>query len=114
MRYATRIFKLFAGASSEANLRRSPHRPIFTPTQALSRELSRPWAAHHVPRDEPRLLKRIVELATQYGRYGCRRVTALLHRGVWQVNHNRVERIWRQEGAEGPAEATEARAALVE
>lgn len=47
-----------------------------------------------VPGDEPRLTKRIVELATEYGRYGYRRVTALLHREGWQVNHKRVERIW--------------------
>jgi transposase InsO family protein len=41
-------------------------------------------------------------LATQYGRYGYRRVTALLHREGWQVNHKRVERIWRQEGLKVP------------
>ena len=55
-----------------------------------------------IPTDEPRLLKRIVELATEYGRYGYRRVTALLHREGWQVNHKRVERIWRQEGLKVP------------
>jgi putative transposase len=56
----------------------------------------------HVPSDEPRLRRRIVELATEYGRYGYRRVTALLHREGWQVNHKRVERIWRQEGLKVP------------
>jgi putative transposase len=56
----------------------------------------------HVPSDEPRLTRRIVELATEYGRYGYRRVTALLHREGWQVNHKRVERIWRQEGLKVP------------
>jgi putative transposase len=55
-----------------------------------------------VPSDEPRLIRRIVELATEYGRYGYRRVTALLHREGWQVNHKRVERIWRQEGLKVP------------
>jgi putative transposase len=55
-----------------------------------------------VPGDEPRLFKRIVELATEYGRYGYRRITALLHREGWQVNHKRVERIWRQEGLKVP------------
>jgi len=35
-------------------------------------------------------------------RYGYRRVTALLHREGWQVNHKRVERIWRQEGLKVP------------
>ena len=56
----------------------------------------------YVPDDEPRLLKRIVELATQFGRYGYRRITALLHREGWQVNHKRVERLWRREGLKVP------------
>jgi putative transposase len=56
----------------------------------------------HVPSDEPRLLKRIVDLASDYGRYGYRRVTALLHREGWTVNHKRVERLWRQEGLKVP------------
>jgi putative transposase len=47
-----------------------------------------------VPSDEPRLLKRIVELASDYGRYGYRRVTALLRREGGTVNHKRVERRW--------------------
>jgi len=41
-------------------------------------------------------------LATQYGRYGYRRITALLRREDWKVNHKRVERIWRQEGLKVP------------
>ena len=41
---------------------------------------------------------RIVEFATRYGRYGYRRVTALLKSEGWRVNHKRVERIWRIEG----------------
>ena len=52
--------------------------------------------------DEPRLRKRIVELASMYGRYGYRRITALLRREGWYVNHKRVERIWRQEGLKVP------------
>jgi transposase InsO family protein len=44
------------------------------------------------------LSKAITELATQYGRYGYRRITALLRQAGWQVNSKRVERIWRQEG----------------
>ena len=47
-------------------------------------------------------MDRIVELATQYGRYGYRRVTALLKQEGWQVNHKRVERIWRREGLKVP------------
>jgi transposase InsO family protein len=48
------------------------------------------------------LVARVVELATQYGRYGYRRVTALLKQEGWQVNHKRVERIWRMEGLKVP------------
>ncbi len=55
-----------------------------------------------VPDDEPRLIREMVELATQYGRYGYRRVTALLRRKGWQVNHKRIERLWRQEGVKVP------------
>jgi transposase InsO family protein len=52
--------------------------------------------------DEPRLVTRIVELAKAYGRYGYRRITALLQREGWKVNHKRVERIWRRKGLKVP------------
>lgn len=55
-----------------------------------------------VPKDEPRLVKRMLELATQYGRYGYRRITALLHEEGFVVNHKRVERLWRREGLKVP------------
>ncbi len=45
---------------------------------------------------------RIIELATKYGRYGYRRITALLRSESWKVNHKRVERIWRREGLKVP------------
>ena len=51
---------------------------------------------------EKRLVARIIELACQFGRYGYRRVTALLRREGWPVNHKRVERIWRREGLKVP------------
>ena len=54
------------------------------------------------PSDEPPLVSRIVALAGAYGRYGYRRITALLRREGWRVNHKRVERIWRQEGLKVP------------
>jgi transposase InsO family protein len=41
-------------------------------------------------------------LASQYGRYGYRRITALLQRAGWQVGKDRVERIWRREGLKVP------------
>ena len=43
-----------------------------------------------------------MELASQYGRYGYRRITALLKRDGWQVGKDRVERIWRREGLKVP------------
>jgi len=44
----------------------------------------------------------VIRLALKYGRYGYRRVTALLRTEGWQVNHKRVERIWREEGLKVP------------
>lgn len=52
--------------------------------------------------EEARLVERIIALATQYSRYGCRRITAMLRQEGWQVNHKRVERIWRREGLKVP------------
>jgi hypothetical protein len=52
--------------------------------------------------DEDALTQAIVELASQYGRYGYRRTTALLQRDGWQVGKDRVERIWRREGLKVP------------
>ncbi len=56
----------------------------------------------HVPDDEPRLVHQMVELATQYGRYGYRMVTGLLREEGWKVNHKRIERLWRREGLKVP------------
>ncbi len=53
--------------------------------------------------DEERLTADIVELARRYGRYGTRRITALLRDAGWLVNDKRVERIWRCEGLKVPA-----------
>ncbi|BBD02680.1 hypothetical protein YGS_C2P0694 [Sphingobium sp. YG1] len=52
--------------------------------------------------DEQALTEDIIALAKQYGRYGYRRVTALLCHAGWTVNHKRVERIWRREGLKVP------------
>ena len=43
-----------------------------------------------------------MRLASAYGRYGYRRITALLRGEGWHVNHKRVERIWRREGLKVP------------
>jgi putative transposase len=54
------------------------------------------------PDDEAALTADIIALALQYGRYGYRRITALLRAAGWKVNRKRVERIWRQEGLKVP------------
>ncbi len=54
------------------------------------------------PNDEVALQEDIICLASKYGRYGYRRITALLRADGWRVNHKRVERIWREEGLKVP------------
>ena len=44
----------------------------------------------------------MVRLAKQYGRYGYRKITALLRIEGWRVNHKKVERLWREEGLQVP------------
>jgi putative transposase len=55
------------------------------------------------PDDEAALTTDIVALAIQYGRYGYRRINAMLRQAGWTVNLKRVERIWRREGLKVPA-----------
>ncbi|MBU7587611.1 MAG: IS3 family transposase [Sphingopyxis terrae] len=59
----------------------------------------------HPPRDdadEGRLTADIIALAKDYGRYGYRRIHALLGHAGWQVSLSVVERIWRREGLKVP------------
>lgn len=44
----------------------------------------------------------MIERARQYGRYGYRRVAAMLRDAGWQLNDKRVERLWRREGLKVP------------
>jgi hypothetical protein len=48
--------------------------------------------------DEDQLTQAILALAAKYGRYGYRRITALLQNAGWPVGKDRVQRIWRREG----------------
>ena len=57
----------------------------------------------HVPDDEPHLVSRMIELTSEYGRYGYRRITMMLRAEGWPVNPKRIERLWRQEGLKVPA-----------
>ncbi|MBT7648967.1 MAG: transposase, partial [Rhodospirillaceae bacterium] len=52
--------------------------------------------------DEAALTAAIVTLASEYGRYGYRRIAALLRSRGWDVNVKRVWRIWRREGLKVP------------
>ena len=52
--------------------------------------------------DEEALTTDIISLASRYGRYGYRRITAMLRSEGWTVNAKRVERIWRREGLKVP------------
>ena len=59
----------------------------------------------HVPQgraDEDRLVTDMMELTRQYGRYGYRRIAALLREAGWSVSDGRVERLWRREGLKVP------------
>ena len=53
--------------------------------------------------DEDALTRAIISLASQYGRYGYRRITSLLVDAGWQVGCDRVQRIWRREGLKVPS-----------
>jgi len=44
----------------------------------------------------------IITLASEYGRYGYRRLTKLLNDSGWEVGTDRVQRIWRREGLKVP------------
>ena len=52
--------------------------------------------------DEDALTQAIIALASEYGRYGYRRVAKLLKDAGWNVGTDRVQRIWRREGLKVP------------
>jgi len=63
---------------------------------------------HAIRNDEEVLRHAVVALACNYGRYGYRRITALLRNDGWRVNHKRVARIspsGRAKGAPTTAQA---------
>ena len=66
--------------------------------QARSTQRHRP----RVRSEQEALRRDVVALASEFGRYGYRRVTALLRNAGWRVNHKRVERIWREEALKVP------------
>ena len=76
----------------------SERRACTVLAQPRSTQRYKPVAAVY----EEELTAAIVELASQYGRYGYRRIGALLRQRGWAVNHKRVERTCRQEGLKVP------------
>lgn len=56
--------------------------------------------------DEDALTQAIIALASQYGRYGYRRIKSLLDEAGWDVGCDRVQRIWRREGLKVPKKQT--------
>src|SRR5215213_8791823 len=70
--------------------------------RALGQHRSTQRKAPRGKEDEEQLRADLIELARQYGRYGYRKISALLRDAGWLVNDKRVERIWRQEGLKVP------------
>lgn len=70
--------------------------------RAVGQVRSTQWRRPRLSDDEKALTSAIIDLATKYGRYGYRRITALLRVQGWHVNHKRVARIWRREGLKVP------------
>ena len=70
--------------------------------RVLSQPLSTQRYLPRVRDGEELFIKRMIELATKYGRYGYRRIAALLKREGFQVNHKRIERLWRKEDLKIP------------
>ena len=52
--------------------------------------------------DEDELTRNIVRIASKYGGYGYRRVTAMLNDSGVVVGKEQVQRIWRREGLRVP------------
>ena len=44
----------------------------------------------------------VIALASQYGRYGYKKIAALLQMAGWAVGRDRVEQIWKREGLKVP------------
>jgi putative transposase len=70
--------------------------------RALGQHRSTQRKAPRGQEDEEQLTADLIALARQYGRYGYRKIAALLRDAGGLVNDKRVERIWRREGLKVP------------
>lgn len=52
--------------------------------------------------EKEKLRERVIELATEYGRYGYRQVTSLMNNEGWKVGKDAVFTIWQEEGLQVP------------
>jgi putative transposase len=52
--------------------------------------------------EREKLRERIIQLATEYGRYGYKTITDILRLEGWDVGRDRVHAIWREEGLQVP------------
>lgn len=52
--------------------------------------------------EKDKLKTRVIELASEYGRYGYRQVTNLLNNEGWRIGKDAVYTIWREEGLQVP------------
>jgi transposase InsO family protein len=55
------------------------------------------------------LRRALLDLVGQYPTYGYRRLTALLKRAGWTVNHKRIQRIMREMGLQRPVKRRKTR-----
>ncbi|WP_146438710.1 IS3 family transposase [Crateriforma conspicua] len=76
----------------------SERRACRTLGQSRSSQRYRP----NTKEDEPRLVARILELVSEFPRYGYRRITRLLRQEGWRVNFKRIHRLWKQQGLKVP------------
>ena len=94
--------KPLAPASCVEHIRRELHVSERRACVALGQHRSTQRKAPRGRADEVRLTADIMALARAYGRYGYRRITALLNEAGWDVSVSRVARIWRREGLKVP------------
>jgi hypothetical protein len=82
--------------------------------RALGQSRSSQRYTPQVSQAQCQLTERIINLTTDYGRYGYRRIAAQLQWDGWQVNHKRVERIWRRGGLKVAPETAQTGRAMAE